>query len=128
MVHFKWNDTVNILSNNKENFLPVQSWNSLQSLILRLVGLIEVKVIRDGQTIVPKTTNTDGIEKHFSCSRQNIGSGNSLTAQIQQTNDARASVYIASSGPRKGNNAKAPGIFDTKKYWLSYTYIIIIIS
>ena len=68
----KWNDSVKRLGNNKDNFLPVQSWNSLQSLILGLVGLIEVKVIKDGQTIVPKTTNTDGIEKHFSCSRQNM--------------------------------------------------------
>ena len=51
----KWNDSIKRLGNNKDNFLPVQSWNSLQSLILGLVGLIEVEVIRDGQTIVPKT-------------------------------------------------------------------------
>ena len=30
----KWNDTVKRLGNNKDNFLPVQSWKSLQSLIL----------------------------------------------------------------------------------------------
>ena len=61
----KWDDSVKRLGNNKDNFLPVQSWNSLQSLILGLVRLIEVKVIRDGQIIVLKTTNTDGIEKHI---------------------------------------------------------------
>ena len=59
----KWNDTVKRLGNDKDNFLPVQSWNSLQSLILGLVGLIEVKVIKDGQKIFPKTTKIDGIEK-----------------------------------------------------------------
>ena len=93
-----------------------------------MVGLIEVKVIRDGQTIVPKTTNTDGIEKYCSCSRQNIGNGNALTAQMQQINDTRAPTRIASSGPKKRNNAKAPTLFDKKKYWLSSNYRIIIIS
>ena len=72
----KWNDSIKRLGIVKDNFLLVQSWNSLQFTILGLVGLIEVKVIRYGQKIVPKTTNTDGIETHFSCSRQNIGSGN----------------------------------------------------
>ena len=124
----KWNDTVKRLGNNKDNFLSVQSWNSLQSLILGLVGLIEVEVKRNDQTIVPKTTNIDGIEKHFSCSRQNIGRGNAPTAQMQQTNDTRASAYIASSEPKKGNNAKTPALFEKKKiYKLSYNYIIIII-
>ena len=72
MIFTKWNDSVKRLGNHKDNFFPVQPWNSLQSLILGLVGSIEVKVIRYGQTIFPKITNTDGIEKDFSCSRQNI--------------------------------------------------------
>ena len=93
-----------------------------------MVGLIEFKVIRDGQTIALETKNTDGIEKKFSCLRQTIGSGNTPTAQMQQTNDARASTYIASSGLKEGNNAKAHALFDNKKYWLSYDCIIIIIS
>ena len=84
-----------------------------------MVGLIDVKVIRDGQIIVPKTTNTDGIEKYCSCSRQKkIGNGNAHTAQMQQTNDTRASTHIASSGPKKRNNTKAPTLFEKKNYWL----------
>ena len=61
----KWNDSIKRLGIVKDNFLLVQSWNSLQFTILGLVGLIEVKVIRYGQKIVPKTTNTDGIDKNF---------------------------------------------------------------
>ena len=51
----------------------MQSCKGLQSLILGLVGVIKVKIIKGGQKIVPKTTNADGIEKHLSCSRLNIG-------------------------------------------------------
>ena len=72
--------------------------------------------MRDRQTIVLKTTKTDGIERHFSCSRQNIESGNTPPAQMQHTNDARASTYISSSGPKKGNNVKVPALFYKKKY------------
>ena len=52
----------------------------------------------------------------FSYSRQNIESGNTPTAQMQHTNDTRTSTYITSSGPKKGNNAKAPALSDKKKY------------
>ena len=51
--------------------------------LLGLIELNEVKAIRNGQTIFPKITNTDGIEWHFISLRQNIGSGNSPTAQMQ---------------------------------------------
>ena len=48
---------------------------------------------------------------------------------MQHTNDTRASTHITSSGPKKGNNAKAPVLFDKKKkHWLSDNYIIVIIS
>ena len=47
---------------------------------------------------------------------------------MQQTDDARDSTYISSSGPKRSNNAKDPALFNKKKkYWLSYNYIILII-
>ena len=66
----KWYDKVNSIENNVNSFLPIQRWKHLQSLVLGLVGLIQVNVIEEKQAIVPRTTNTDGIENHFSCSRQ----------------------------------------------------------
>ena len=50
----KWNGTIKRLGNDEDNFLPVQCWDSLQSLILGLVGLIEVRIINDGQNIFLK--------------------------------------------------------------------------
>ena len=107
----KWHDKVNSIENNANSFLPIQSWKSLQSLVLGLVGLIQANVIEEKQTIVPRTTNTDGIENHFSCSRQNGGSGDAPTAQEQQTNDARASAFTVTAGPSKGNNLELPNYF-----------------
>ena len=68
------------------------------------------------KSIVPRTINTDGIENHFSCSSQQNGrSGDVPTAQEQQTNDTRASTFIVTAGPSKGNNTSAPKIFEKKK-------------
>ena len=77
----KWQDKVNSIKNNKNSFISIQSWKRLQSLVLGLVGLIQMNVIQEKQTIVLRTTNTDGIKNHFSCSRQNGGSGDIPTAQ-----------------------------------------------
>ena len=79
----KWHDKVNSIENNANSFLPIQSWKSLQSLVLGLVGLNQANVIEEKQTIVPRTTNTDGIENHFSCSRQN---GEVMMPQQQKNN------------------------------------------
>ena len=44
-------------------------------------------------------------------------------AQMRQTNDARASIYIASSIPKKGNNAKTPAICSKSRwYFLSHLW------
>ena len=80
----KWHDKVNSIENNANSFLPIQSWKSLQSLVLGLVGLIQANVIEEKQTIVPRTTNTDGIENYFRRSRKNGGSGDAPTAQEQK--------------------------------------------
>ena len=119
------------MENNTSSFLPIQSWKSLQSLILGLVGLIQMNVIQEKQTIVPRTTNTDEIENHFSYPRQNGGSGDVPTAQEQQTNDVRASAFTVTAGPSKGNNASDPKIFEKKKKYESfviklYNYITLI--
>ena len=94
----KWHDKVNSIENNTNSFLPIQSWKILQSLVLGLVGLIQMNV----KTIVPRTTNTDGIENHFNCLGQNGGRGDTPTAQEQQTNDTRASAFTITAGPSKG--------------------------
>ena len=73
-------DWVNSVENNTNSFVPIRSWKFLQSLVLGLAGLIQMNVIQEKQTIVPRTTNTDGIENHFSCSKQNGGSGDAPTA------------------------------------------------
>ena len=84
----KWYDKVNSIENNSNSFLLIQSWKSLQSLVLGLVGLIQANLIEEKETFVPRTTNTDGIENYLSCSRQNGGSGDAPAAQEQQRNDA----------------------------------------
>ena len=66
--------------------------------------------MEEKQTIVPRTTNTDGIENHFICSRQNGGSGDSPTSQ-EIKNVARVSAFTAS----KGNSDSTPNIFEKKK-------------
>ena len=111
----KWHDKINSIENNANSFLSIQSWKSLQSLVLGLVGLNQANVIEEKQTIVPRTTTTDGMENYFSCSRQNSGSGDAPTAPEQQTNDARSSAFTVTAGPSKGNNASAPKIFEKKK-------------
>ena len=80
-------------------------------MVLGLVGLIQANIIEEKQIIVPRTTNTDGIENHVSCSRQNGGSGDAPTAQEQQTNDARASAFTVTAGPSKANNLELPNYF-----------------
>ena len=74
-----------------------------------------MNVIQEKQTIVPRTTNTDEIENHFSYPRQNGGSGDVPTAQEQQTTDARASEFTVTAGLSKGNNTSAPNVFEKKK-------------
>ena len=88
-------------------FLPNQTWKSIQSLILGLVGCIQLYVIENGESFVPRRTNTDTIEHHFGNSRQSVGGGNAPTAMQQRTNDARSSVYNSTTGPTKGNNASS---------------------
>ena len=74
-----------------------------------------MNVIQEKQTVVPRTTNTDGIENYFSCSRQqNGGSGGALTAQEQQTNNARASSFTGTARPSKGNNTSNSKIIENK--------------
>ena len=76
--------------------------------------------------IVPRTTNTDGIENHFSCSGQNSGSDDVPTAQTQYTNDTRASAFTVTAWSSKGSNTSAPNIFEKKKkYKFIKQYIII---
>jgi len=45
---------VNSIENNAKSFLPIQSWKSLQSLVLGLVGLNQANVIEEKQTILSK--------------------------------------------------------------------------
>ena len=118
-------DWVNSVENNTNSFVPIRSWKFLQSLVLGLAGLIQMNVIQEKQTIVLRTTNTDGIKNHFSCARQkNGGSWDAPTAQKQQTNDARASVFTVTAGPSKGNNASTPKIFEKKKILIICNIII----
>ena len=42
---------MNSIENNAKSFLPIQSWKSLQSLVLGLVGLNQANVIEEKQTI-----------------------------------------------------------------------------
>ena len=52
-------------------------------MVLGLVGLIQANIIEEKQIIVPRTTNTDGIENNFSCSRQN---GEVMMSQQRKNN------------------------------------------
>ena len=86
-----------------------------------MVGLIQANVIEEKQTIVPRTTNTDGIENNFSCSRQqSCESGDAPTAKEQRTNNTRVSACTITAEPSKGNNTSAPKIFEKKKKYLSF--------
>ena len=70
--------------------------------------------VKGKQKIVPRTTNTDGIENYFNCSRQIGGSGDAPTAQEQHTNDATVSVFSVTVGPNKRNYASTRKIFEKK--------------
>ena len=65
----------------------MQSWKSVQSLILGTVGLIGYYVQKKKLSVVPKVINTDCVEIHFCNSRQSVGGGNAPTVQIQRAND-----------------------------------------
>jgi hypothetical protein len=112
----KWRESVRQNGDNKYDFIPSQSWKSVQSLILGTVGLIGFYVIRQKTTIVPKVINTDCVEIHFCNSLQSVGGGNVPTAQMQRVNDARATVYTVCKCPSKGKNASAPIFEDRKKF------------
>ena len=112
----KWRESVRLNGDNKYDFIPSQSWKSVQSLILGTVGLIGFYVIKQKITIVPKVINTDCVEIHFCNSRQSVGGGNAPTAQMQRVNDARATVYNVCKCPSKGNSASAPIFEDRKKF------------
>ena len=65
---------------NDNCFLPSQTWKSIQSLILGLVRCIQFYVIENGESFVPRRTNTDTVDYHFGNSRESVGGENAITA------------------------------------------------
>ena len=80
-----------------------------------MVGCIQFNIIENGESFVPRRTNTDTVEHHFENSRQSVGGENTPIAIIQRINDARSSTYHVTAGPTKGNNAPAPTFHGKRK-------------
>lgn len=87
------------------NFFAPETWFCIQALILAEVGTIQLYCIEKGQSIRPKSLNTDVVEWLFGDCRQMAGgSTNSLTARQWNHGDGKAAACNAGRHNVVGNN------------------------
>jgi len=90
------------------NFLPRQTWEDLNRLILGLVVTIEYYCIGEGFTLVPRRMNTDPCENEFAIHRQSGGSTGAINSTQADLADVNTQAVKSSSRVAKSNNYYAP--------------------
>ena len=95
------------------NFLPRQTWENLNRLILGLVVAIEYYCIKEGFTLVPRKMNTDPCENEFAIHRQSGGSTGAINSTQADLADVNTQAVRGSSRVAKSNNYAAPSKVNT---------------
>jgi hypothetical protein len=94
-----------------------ETWFCMNSLILCHITAIQIYCIEQGETIYPRTMNTDTVEWHFGDARQTVGgSTNKLTTAAHDRADKKASMFRSAQHALKGNNQTGDDVvFGRKK-------------
>ena len=98
------------------NFLPSQTWNNLNRLVLGLVVTIDFYCIKHGYELVPRKMNTDPCENHFANARQSGGSTGAIdSTQADLAAHNQGTARIAKRVGRS-NNEFAPALVKGREF------------
>jgi hypothetical protein len=93
-----------------------ETWFCINGLLLSHVTAIQIYCIEGGESINPRTMNTDTVEWHFADARQMVGgSTNQLTAGTFDNADKKASTFNAAKFALGGNNKTGDNSFGRKE-------------
>ncbi len=97
-------------------FLADETWFFIKSLLLGHVAVMNVNCVIKGESISPRTMNTDKVEWFFGDARQMVGgSTNKLTAAGFNHADKKARTFNAAKISLIGNNSTGDNIFGRNK-------------
>ena len=97
------------------NFFADETWFCINNLLLSHVTAIQIYCVEGGESINPRTMNTDTVEWHFADARQMVGgSTNKLTSGGFDDADKKASTFNAAKFALGGNNKTGDNLFGRK--------------
>jgi hypothetical protein len=98
------------------NFFADETWFCIKSVLLGHVAVMHIYCVIKGESISPRTMNTDTVEWFFGDARQMVGgSTNKLTAAGFDRADKKASTFNAARFSLVGNNSTGDNIFGRNK-------------
>ena len=98
------------------NFFANETWFCIKSLLLAHITVIQIYCVKKGESISPRTMNTDTVEWFFGDARQMVGgSTNKLTAAGFDRADKKASTFNAAKFSLVGNNSTGANMFGRNK-------------
>jgi hypothetical protein len=98
------------------NFFANETWFCIKSLLLGHVAVMHIYCVIKGESISPRTMNTDTVEWFFGDARQMVGgSTNKLTAAGFDRADKKASTFNAAKFSLVGSNSTGDNIFGRNK-------------
>jgi hypothetical protein len=87
------------------NFFAPETWFCIQALILGQVATIQYYCVEKGESVNPRSLNTDALEWFFGDCRQMVGgSTNKLTSRQWDHGDGKATACVAGRHSVVGNN------------------------
>ena len=98
------------------NFFANETWFCIKSLLLGHVATIQLYCIEKGESIRPRSMNTDCVEWFFADARQMVaGSTNKLTARTANHAGKKSNAFNAAKCNLAGNNATGESNFGRSK-------------
>ncbi len=98
------------------NFFANETWFGIKALLMAHITVIQIYCVMKGESISPRTMNTDTVEWFFGDARQMVGgSTNKLTAAGFDRADKKASTFNAAKFSLVGNNSTGDNIFGRNK-------------
>ncbi len=98
------------------NFFANETWFCIKSLLLGNVAVMHIYCVIKGESISPRTMNTDTVEWFLGDAQQMVGSStNKLTAAGFDRADKKASTFNAAKFSLVGNNSTGDNIFGRNK-------------
>jgi hypothetical protein len=98
------------------NFFANKTWFCIKALLMAHITVIQIYCVMKGESISPRTMNTDTVEWFFGDARQMVGgSTNKLTAAGFDRADKKASTFNAAKFSLVGNNSTGDNIFGRNK-------------